>query len=98
MKDLLIKCKHCGEDYPRPVYHNDYEWHKCEGLMREEKESRAMCKVTDLVDDIIEFTTRGFEIHVPKMEIGKRYRFRFDGSRYEIWRHEDDALEVLEVA
>ena len=48
-------------------------------------------------ENVIEFSQKGFTIDLNAMMPEKRYRFRFDGSRYEVWRNENDALELLEL-
>ena len=52
---------------------------------------------TAIPENVIEFNQNGFTIDLNAMMLEKRYRFRFDGSRYEIWRNENDALELLEL-
>ena len=52
---------------------------------------------TAIPENIIEFSQKGFTVDLNAMMPEKRYRFRFDGSRYEIWRNADDALELLEL-
>ena len=52
---------------------------------------------TAVPENIIEFSQKGFTVDLNAMITEKRYRFRFDGSRYEIWRNADDALELLEL-
>lgn len=53
--------------------------------------------LTAVPENVIEFTQKGFAVDLNAMIPEKRYRFRFDGSRYEVWRNADDALELLEL-
>lgn len=52
---------------------------------------------TAVPENIVEFSQKGFTVDLNAMMPEKRYRFRYDGSRYEIWRNADDALELLEL-
>lgn len=48
-------------------------------------------------DNIISFKSSGFDINMDNMPLEKKYRFRFEGSRYIIWKNTDDELVVKEV-
>ena len=48
-------------------------------------------------DNIISFRSGGFDINMDNMPVDKKFRFRFEGSRYVIWKNTDDELVVKEV-
>ena len=47
--------------------------------------------------DVIEFHSNGFRINTNEMDKDKRYRFRFDGSRFEAWKNEHEELVMKEL-
>lgn len=48
-------------------------------------------------DSIISFRSNGFDINVDNMPVEKKYRFRFEDSRYIIWKNADDELVMKEM-
>ena len=48
-------------------------------------------------DDIISFRSSGFDINVDNMPVEKQYSFRFEDSRYIIWKNVDDELVMKEI-
>ena len=48
-------------------------------------------------DNVISFRTNGFDINMDNMPVEEKYRFRFEGSRYVIWKNTRDELVVEEV-
>ena len=48
-------------------------------------------------DNVISFSTGGFEINMNEMPVGKKYRFRFEGSRYVFWKDSGGNLVMREV-
>ena len=48
-------------------------------------------------DNIISFRSNGFDIDVDNMPVEQKYSFRFESSRYIIWKNADDELVVKET-
>ena len=48
-------------------------------------------------DNIISFKSGGFDINVDNMPLEKKYKFKFEGSSYIIWKNTNDELVMKEV-
>lgn len=49
------------------------------------------------LDDVIEFKINGFTVNTDAMHSEKKYRFKFEGSVYEMWENVNDELEMMEL-
>ena len=65
--------------------------------IRQQAELNAHNSSTAVPDDIISFRSNGFDIDVDNMPVEKKYSFRFEDSRYLIWKNADDELVMKET-
>ena len=57
----------------------------------------AIFQETAIPESVISFRVNGFDINVDGMDVEKKYRFRFEGSLYEVWKNISDELEFKEI-
>ena len=65
--------------------------------IRQQAELNAHNSSMAVPDDIISFRSNGFDIDVDSMPVEKKYSFRFEDSRYIIWKNADDELIMKET-
>lgn len=52
---------------------------------------------TIVLEDVIEFRENGFTVKTDAMDKEKTYQFEFEDSTYEMWKNDNDELEMKEI-